>query len=157
MSSPLTSRLSQLYSVRCSSFSTIVTQLDLEPSSLSSRHPSVLSILSQLFVQHPRGATPTERSAARAFAQLLASELGDGGVAPVEFEEGEQGEDLALFAMAFGDDPGDAARAEHWAWRGQGGETGEIRAWAVDRSLAVRPLSLFPSTSSPLADARGCR
>ena len=102
--------------------------------SLTSRHPLVLTVLSQVFLYHGRGSLRSERIVGRQYAALLAK---DSPAPYIELEEededGKRSADSELFWMCFGEpEDEEGSRAAHWKWRGGKGGVDEMRVWRVD-------------------------
>ena len=114
------------------------------PSSLTSRHSLLLTVLSQVFLYHGRGSLRSERIAGRQYAALLAKD------SPSEFieleEDGRKTEDHELFWMCFGEEKGEGSRAEHWRFRG-GLEEDEVTGWRVEKGKVRLPTFLRCSRS----------
>lgn len=124
-----------------------IDQVDLLPSTLTSRHPLVLSVLGQTFLHIARGALDEEIFAARSYARTLAD-----GSDVVELREGDRTpEGGELFWMCFGDEEdghSQGSRADFWRWRGREGGDIRMRAWRVDGS-AVDLASRVSGVSAP--------
>jgi hypothetical protein len=114
-----------LYSIRHVGGSTYIDQIDLSPSSLTSRHPLILSVLSQTFLYIARGSLASELAAARAYAESLARPTGSEVIVIEEERGGKSVEEEELFWMCFGD---------------------ELRVWKVDHE-ADSPVRVYAPTS----------
>ncbi|KAL7415297.1 hypothetical protein BDY24DRAFT_338365, partial [Mrakia frigida] len=125
-----------LYTVQQRQGSFFVDEVDLLPSSLTSRHPLVLTVLSQVFLYHARGTLRSERSAGRQYAALLAKGSPSGEVIELE-EGGEKTAEDELFWMCFGEEEeGEGSRAHHWKWRA-GLKEDEMRGWSVEEGKVL--------------------
>lgn len=126
-----------------------IDQIELSASSLTSRHPLVLSVLSQTFLFLARGALPLELDVSRRYAQLLSVKGSPDVVEISDVQHGKPREEEELFWMCFGDLDevgGDGSTAEHWRWRPTLNED-QVRVWKVDHAAESTPVSHLVSLS----------